>query len=57
MDDGGVELMCVREVKVEAAMMSEPLGAQGTLVEMVCGVEQEDVVLEVAVTSGGENAV
>jgi len=26
-DDGGVEFVCVREVKVEAAAMSEFLGA------------------------------
>jgi len=37
--------------------MSEPLGAQGTLVEAARGVENEDVVLEFAVTGGGEDAV
>jgi len=56
-DDGGVELVHVREVKVEAAAMSEPLGAQGTLVESTCGVEDECMVLELAVTGGGEDAV
>jgi len=57
MDDSGVELVCVREVKVEAAVMFEPLGAQGTLVEMARGVEDEGMVLEFSVTGGGENAV
>jgi len=33
MDDGGIELMRVREVEVEAAAISEPFGTQGTLVE------------------------
>jgi len=44
-------------VEVKAAAMSEPLGAQRALVEATCGVEQEDVVLKVTVTSGGEDAV
>jgi len=57
MDDGGIELMRVREVKVEAATMSEPLGAQGALVEAMRGVEDECVVLEFAVTGGREDAV
>jgi len=39
MDDGGVELVGVREVKVEAAAISEPFGAQGALVEAAHGVE------------------
>jgi len=57
MDDGGVELVCVGKVEVEAAAMSEPLGAQGTLVEAACRVEDEGVVLEFAVTGGGKDTV
>jgi len=56
-DDGGVELVRVREVEVEAAATSESFGAQGTLVEMVCRVEDEGMVLEVTVAGGGEDAV
>jgi len=57
MDDGGVELVCVGEVKVEAAAMFEPLKAQGTLVEATRGVEDECMILEFAATSGGEDTV
>jgi|SRR6266850_4061369 len=57
MDDGGVELVRVREVEIEAAAMSEPLGAQGTLVEATRRVEDECVVLELSVTGSGEDAV
>jgi len=57
MDDGGVEFVCVREVKVETAATFEPFGAQGTLVEVARRVEDEVVVLEFAVTGSGENAV
>ena len=57
MDDGGVELVCVREVEVEATAMFKPLGAQGALVKVTCGVEDESVVLEVVVTSGSKDAV
>jgi len=32
-DDGGVELMCVGKVEIEAAVMFEPFWTQGTLVE------------------------
>src|SRR6267142_376658 len=56
-DNSGVEFMRVREVEVEAATMSEPFGAQGTLVEATRGVEDERVVLELAITGGGEGAV
>jgi len=38
-DDGGVELVCVGKVEIEAAAMFESLGAQGALVEAACGVE------------------
>jgi len=57
MDDCGVELVCVREVEIEAAAMSEPFGTQGTLVEAACGMKDKGVVLEFAVTCGGEDAV
>ena len=57
MNNGGVELVRVREVEVESTAMFESLGAQGALVEAMCGMEQEDMVLEVVVTSGGEDAV
>jgi len=57
MDDGGTELVHVREVEVEAAAMFEPLGAQGTLVEAACGVDDGGMVLEFAVTSSGEDAM
>jgi len=57
MNNGGVEFVRVREVKVETAAMSEPLRTQGTLVETTCGVEDEGVVLEFAITGGGENTV
>jgi len=57
MDDGGVEFVRVGEVEIEAAVVSEPLGAQGTLVEATRGVEDECVVLEFTATSGGEDAV
>jgi len=56
-DDGGVELMCVRKVEVEAAAMPEPFGAQGTLVKAAHRVEDESVVLEFAVTGSGKDAV
>jgi len=56
-DDGGVEFVRVGKVKVEAAAISESFGAQGTLVEATRGMEDEDVVLEVAATGGGEDAV
>src|SRR6266850_8507494 len=55
-DDSGIELVCVRGVEVKAAAMLELFGTQGTLVEVACGVGQEDVVLEVAVTGRGEGA-
>ena len=57
MDDGGVEFVRVREVEVETAATSEPLGAQGTLVEATRRVEDEGVVLEFTVTGSGEDAV
>jgi len=47
----------VREVEIEAAAMSEPLGAQGTLVEATRGVEDECVVLKLSVMGSGEDAV
>jgi len=56
-DDGGVEFVCVGKVEVEATAMFEPLGAQGTLVEATCGVENKCVVLEFVVMGGGEDAV
>ena len=57
MNDGGVELVGVGKVKVEAAATSKPFGTQGTLVEAMCGMEDEDVIAEVAVTGGGKDAV
>jgi len=57
MDDGGVELVRVREVKVEAAAMFEPLEAQGTLVEAVCGMKDKGVILELLAMGGGEDTV
>jgi len=57
MDDGGVELVHVREVEVKAAMMFEPFGTQGTLVEATRGVEDENVVLEVSVAGSGEDTM
>jgi|SRR6266850_3814435 len=57
MDDGRVEFVCVREVEIEATATSKSFGAQGTLVEAACGMEDEGMVLEVVVTSGGEDAV
>jgi len=56
-DDGGVELVRVREVEVEAAATFELFRTQGALMKAARGVEDEDVVLEVAVTGGGEGAV
>jgi len=56
-DDGGVELVRVREMEIESAAVSEPFWAQGALVEAVRGVEDEGVVLEVAVTGGGKGTV
>jgi len=56
-DDGGVKLVRVGKVEIETAATPEPLGAQGTLVEATCGMEDEGVVLEVAMTGGGEDAV
>ena len=56
-DNGGIELVCVGEVEVEAAAMFEPLGAQGTLVKAVRGMKNEGMVLEFTVTSGGEDTV
>ena len=55
-DDGGVKLVRVGEMKFEAAVKFESLGAQGTLVEAMRGVEDEGVILEVTVMSGGEDA-
>jgi len=52
-DDSGVELMCVGEVKVETVAMFEPLWAQRTLVEAGCTMEEE-VELEVTVTECDE---
>ena len=57
MDDSRIEFVCVGKVEVEAAATSESFGAQGTLVEMVCRVEDEGMVLEVTVAGGGKNAV
>jgi len=57
MDDGGVKFVHVGKVKVEAAATSEPFGAQGTLVKVTRGMEDEGMVLEFTVTSGGEDAV
>ena len=57
MDDGGVKLVHVREVEVEAAAMSEPFGAQRALVEAVRGVEDKGMILEFSVTGGGEDTV
>ena len=57
MDNGGVEFVHVREVEIETAAMFEPLGAQGTLVEATCGVEDERVVLKFAAMGGGEDAM
>jgi len=57
MDDGGVELVHVGKMKVEAATVFESLGAQGTLVKAARGVKDEGMVLEFAVTGGGEDAV
>jgi len=56
-DDGRVELMCMREVEIEATAMSKPFGAQGALVEATRGVEDKGVVLEFMVMGGGEDAV
>ena len=56
-DDGRVELVRVRKVEVKPAAIFEPLGAQGTLVEMPCRMEDEGVVLEFAVTGSSENTV
>jgi len=39
MDDGGVELVRMREVEIESTAMFKLFGAQGTLVETACGVE------------------
>jgi len=55
-DDGGAELVHMREVKVEVAATSKPFGAQGALVKAVRGVEDEGVVLEFTVMGGGEDA-
>jgi len=38
-DDGGVELVRVGKVKIEAAVMPELFGAQGALVEAACRME------------------
>jgi len=38
-DDGGIELVHVGKMEVEAAVTSELFGAQGTLVEAMCRVE------------------
>jgi len=57
MDDGGVKLVRVGKVEIEAAAMSEPLGAQGALVEVARGVKDERMVLEFTVTGGREGAV
>jgi len=56
-DNGGVKFVRVGKVEIEAAAMSEPFGAQGALVEAACGVEDKSVVLELAVSGRGENAV
>jgi len=56
-DDGGVELVHVREVKIEAAAKFESLGAQGTLVEATRGVKDKGVVLEITIMGSREDAV
>jgi len=56
MDDGRAELMGVRKVEFESGMGTQMLGAQGTLVETLDGVE-EDVELEVTVTRSGKSTV
>jgi len=55
--DCGVELVRVREVGIEAAAMFESFWTQGTLVEVTRRVEPKDMVLEVVVMSGREDAV
>jgi len=57
MDDGGVKLVRVREVKVEAAATSEAFGAQGALVKAARGMKDECVILELAVAGSGEDTV
>jgi len=56
-DNGGVEFVRMREVEVEIAATSESFRAQGTLVEAAGGMEDERMVLEFAMTGGGEDAV
>jgi len=56
MDDCGAEFVGVREVEIESGASSQVLGAQGTLVETLDGME-EDVELEVTVTRGGKGTV
>jgi len=56
-DDGGVEFVRVRKMEVESTTTPETFGTQGTLVEATRGMEDERVVLELAVTGSGEDAV
>jgi len=57
MDNGGIELVCMREVGIKATAVFEPLGTQGTLVEAARRVEEERVVLELSVAGSGKDAV
>jgi len=56
-DDGGVKFVHVGKVEIESTTTPETFGAQGTLVEATRGMEDERVVLELAVTGSGEDAV
>jgi len=57
MDDGRVEFVRVGKMEVEAAATPESFRAQGALVEAARRMEDECMVLELAVTGGGEDAV
>jgi len=56
-DDGGVEFVRVGKMEVKSAATPESFGAQGALVEATRRVEDKCVVLEFAMTGGGEHAV